>query len=137
MREIKFRAWDKEKEEMLFNGKEYELRCLGEPSKDINWIPIISPHANTDRFELQQYTGLHDKNGNEIYEGDILQTIVDHTRTDVFLSKFEVYWDTYMARFRKRRDDGTLFNFYAGAEAFKEVIGNIYENPELSEEVKE
>jgi len=114
MREIKFRAWDTKEKEM------------------IDLEPNMS-YGDYRNFELMQYTGLKDKKGKEIYEGDILRynyfgrdkrkkvnyeyTTVKWDTTYTGFSPFSEIWGYGLARF----DD-----FYEW-----EVIGNIYENPEL------
>lgn len=88
--------------------------------------------AYPDEVELMQSTGLTDKNGKEIFEGDILSIETDEEKV-----KVEVSWDNKHALFvfeSKKYDEreslGELFedNTYP----FK-IIGNVYENPELAE----
>lgn len=108
MREIKFRAYDKEREcikdviNIDFNTN--KIYCVGDYTFLYN-----------GKFELMQYTGLKDKNGVEIYEGDII-------KGGIYLS-YEVKWDFGECG----------WNIGTGVQHNYEVIGNIYENPELLE----
>ena len=124
MREIKFRAWDKVKNKML-NIKKVEWHATDGFYSHVNGI---SCHANKDII-LMQYTGLKDKNGKEIYEGDI----VKYTMRDNFggeTGTSVVRWNDNCCGFRPFSCDYEL-----DKREFEiiEIIGNIYENPELIE----
>jgi len=116
MREIKFRAWDKE-EKSLITGDDNQGSIFGEEGG------YFDLREEPNRYELMQFTGLKDKNGKEIYEGDILNL----PKTSYHLSfKVEVVFqdgsfvgDSFLAK-----DLGEL-------ASKSEIIGNIYENPEL------
>lgn len=77
-----------------------------------------------------QHTGLKDKNGKEIYEGDIL--------IDSLGWVFTVEWDTDNARFlgRHAKPRGDTYICYVGREPKAEIIGSIFDNPELLQEVE-
>lgn len=112
MREIKFRAWDTV-------DKDFWQGILLLPDMPIMYFP---PKFKQNEHPLvwQQYTGLKDKNGKEIYEGDILQN-----RNGVFS---EVKWDLEQSRWLS-------LSFGMTQKAIQRdklfIIGNIYENPEL------
>jgi hypothetical protein len=106
MREIKFRAWD------VVDGEMWEWPSLVQSGFKI----LVDP-----AYKIMQYTGLKDKNGKEIYEGDVLRS----PKTE---DVGPVVWDEL--------DTGPGFIWrhpmmYMGQMDECEVIGNIYVNPEL------
>ncbi|XOS93835.1 YopX family protein [Brevibacillus laterosporus] len=110
MREIKFRAWDKEDKYML----DWVLIKL-----DVEYS--INQLLEMNRFEMMQFTGLHDKNGMEIYEGDIVLGRSEPATGTVEFSYGSIIVDWHGPDIDDLRD----------YHEFLEVIGNIYENPEL------
>lgn len=131
MREIKFRAWDTEKKEWLF-GYEYpslggfsmfgEVMMMGEYAELLsNYFP-----QRIKDIELMQYTGLKDKNGKEIYEGDVIEYEDQWWSRDGDNNREEVKWND---------ENASYAHFAAGDWTVGpdevEVIGNMYENPEL------
>ena len=138
MREIKFRMWDKERKEMkflpyIYFGSDGEIAFI--PSKDWSYIDDYPRNGGKDIFSVMQFTGLFDKNGKEIYEGDVviehstIPTTLENPSGKVLYYKdycgfvFQYYSDVYK-QWYVRRLEGEMAKKY-------EVIGNIYENPEL------
>lgn len=126
MREIKFRSWDTYNKEML------EVQEL-DYADSYNGQPMIRTTMYNDYFDtedmiLMQYTGLKDKNGVEIYEGDIVRILGGEYKQGFY------EWDEKVC-IKDFIYDG--FNLMMtvnqiGNEAL-EVIGNIYDNPEMLE----
>ena len=108
-REIKFRAYSKCTEKM----SDWDF---------IHSVRNLHKLLTLDHVEIMQFTGLVDKNGREIYEGDIVKHL--HS-ADTCIVMFEKETAMFLAR---EVGDETL-GF--GIEDVTEVIGNIYENPEL------
>ena len=142
MREIKFRAWNGE---LLSVFDDIMNITLGETIVHFQDKETEAAFAY-DSVILMQYTGLKDKNGKSIYEGDIL----DLHSTVNGVNLFEVYYNEPQARFSikyytSRMQERGLEYEYSVSDFFKpcefsgevdfEIIGNIYENPELLEDV--
>jgi len=124
MREIKFRAWDK-KRKFIFRVTELVWDFLSKVEiKDRTTGFVLKEND----YDLMQYTGLKDKNGKEIYEGDILS--YGMWSDDKGSCIYKVYWNEEDALFdtldlRHNQEMTHVETFGA------EIIGNIYENPEL------
>lgn len=134
MRKVKYRVWDKRNNRMMmpkdfatirpvidFNGN------LGimDTYKHWHWHGIVPE----DEYELMLFTGSHDKNEKEIFELDVV--LYDRNiHKDIDTAKFKVIWakDRYVLQEIKHKYyiEGVIWEMV-------EVIGNIYENPELLE----
>lgn len=128
MREIKFRAWVKDKKAI------FEVILINYVTKKVTYLLERVGHllsirdAKFNDVELMQYTGLKDKNNKEIYEGDIL-----------FESFGERYYKVvfenggFRAEFKGDFDEHSFDLIDVVAQGC-EIVGNIYENPELMED---
>ena len=117
-REIKFRVWDKERKGFLHqidisNGITYV---------DDFWYIEGGGALWEDRYTIQQYTGMLDKDGKEIYEGDIIRGLMDFGPAGFHERSAIVHWDI---------EKGYQWNYW---KLFSiKIEGNKFENPELLE----
>lgn len=128
-REIKFRVYDKKLKKYMTLKEYQDLHAI---EVETDGTLILSPRyrfmdsmmIDTDAFDVQEFTGLHDKNGKEIYEGDILPFTMYDLKTEYYYIVFR------NGEFEAINKQDTNFIWRS---AWKEstVIGNIYENPDL------
>jgi hypothetical protein len=126
MREIKFRAWDKENKKMM------KVSSLSLENKEIAVRENGTYHFfRMKNLELMQYTGLNDKNDKEIYEGDILFFRDENT-------KYVVVWQdaAFIIKSIEIRKYSEEMCWLDDTEICCEIVGNIYENKNLLEENK-
>ena len=128
MRTIKFRAWDESQQYMAYQG-----------TPDLEAIQSFMHHFGDKK--LMQFTGLHDKNGKEIYTGDILQL----KKLDGSVLLYKIFFVKGGFAFNTHQDDfykpQSEIYFYESTSDMQsssfictlEIIGNIFENPELLE----
>lgn len=124
MREIKFRAWDKTSNLMLdlLVFKDEEGCVLMQATEQ----PKTVYRNNPENVEIMQFTGLKDKNGKEVYEGDIIQTFKTEypSRKLIPHDVRTVVWGKIGFEFRKDGENGYV-NLYD--PEFLQVIGNTFE----------
>ncbi len=138
MRNTKYRAWDKSRKEWYREGcpemlTYYGFHLFGE-------CTLIEPPHSSDlpNLEITEFTGLLDKNGKEVYEGDVLKTPHFEHEGEIRYLYHEVQWSNKLHGWfalncgSRNENDGSpqLFVFsLSGIEI--EIIGNIFEHPEI------
>jgi uncharacterized phage protein (TIGR01671 family) len=122
---IKFRAWDIVEKRYWYSDK--QSTELGDALS--RWF------TNPDRYKIQQFTGLKDKNGREIYKGDILKFAFSTKLKTGIIHYHKVMWNERKAKWSLERTDekGKVHWIGLGKVDLNghEIVGTVYENPEL------
>ena len=125
MKEIRFRAWEKDYKYMNYKvmvgnvWDEENYQWVDPKRVDYECAPGWKHFDENSNIELMQYTGLKDKNGTEIYEGDIVLDKLNNEYGEVVFDEgcFLVLWQ-----------EGQNTVYQATREFYIEVVGNVYEN---------
>lgn len=134
-REIKFRVWDiKDKKFIPYQKDTYIEAVDGDVYEITSEGCCGGIEINKLRAEIMQFTGFKDKNGKEIYEGDIIKYVNE-------LYKVEFFRGSFFLKESKEYDSddselvyGIYFPDMSDLEHNCEIVGNIYENQELWDE---
>lgn len=142
MREIKFRAWDKQAQKMVYPKSVYKFEFDLLSEFDFKLMKMVDRYNVTDEegentfievFEavdadIMQYTGLKDVEGNEIYEGDVIEKeFLDFSNRDNFKGVVKFIDGSWFIENENKRTTYLLFS----ETDINCITGNIYENKEL------
>jgi uncharacterized phage protein (TIGR01671 family) len=132
--EFKFRAWNQF--EKCFYTKPFLISYTGLPfiyneeHRHIEDFDVVNPAMG---LIIQQYTGLKDKNGKKIYEGDILSSrqanFPVNTNYEIFIAEVKFGNGRFYANFRSGLYE--IVDLLAEQYTDLEIVGNVFENPEL------
>ena len=128
----KFRAWDSSKKEMFTDT--FAITESGQVVV-VEQESVASPpdYVFVEHLVVMQSTGLKDKNGKEIFEGDIVRMRNPRDRRQIGMFQVVRVANSPMLGLLDKKLTTEIFNLYEHMRNYYEIIGNIYENPELLE----
>ena len=139
MREVEFKAWDRVNKKWVEMTD--KITVFGEEGFIWDFIISFSAYnslvlsADDFGFNVVQYTGLKDKNGKKIFEGDIIKTDYanGYMKDEVFVCEWDSEFGCWQFNGRYDNKFGDWVDCSLGGGSYPEMIvaGNIYENPEL------
>lgn len=132
MREIKFRAWNKEENIMCYENEDFDADYWDGHYE--SHLEVINNSLKVDRYIFMQYTGLKDKNGKEIYEGDVLQDKDCIYKVIFEYGSFDGKIIEVLRNVGTQKEMTYQLSFIISDNDNIKVMGNIYENPELLED---
>ena len=131
---FKYRCWDKQIKKMRYG--DIQLSCSGLPftleatSEGLKVVDI-------DNIEIMQSTGIKDRNGKLIYEGDIVKYTSAPSKSNPeaipFTENYKIVWNETYGGYNTQRFNGVNCHCIATVQKQIEIVGNVYENPELLE----
>lgn len=127
-RDLKFRVWDIKRKKFFTVANIAFFKTGKLITTDTQFGPFLAYELSDTRCELNQYTGVNDKNGREVYEGDVVNIIESslyHSRSEVTFTG-SVQFDKCNAAFMVYSKDGKMYSL-TGQEVSCEIIGNVYE----------
>ncbi|MGG0610969.1 YopX family protein [Bacillus altitudinis] len=126
MREIKFRAFEKHSQRMFYN---VQSGIYMDPDEFESFNDILG----LARYKVMQLSGLKDKNGDEIYEGDFVKIISPYYGQEIIAT---VRYENSLASFVFETGEDRGYSRIDASFKDIEVVGNIYEDPDLLEEAR-
>ena len=128
----KYRAWSKLASRMYIVNGLYFDRGMVQYANNDNAIRFIK----LENIILMQSTGLHDKNGKEIFEGDVVRMRNPRDRRQIGMFQVVRVANSPMLGLLDKKLTTEIFNLYEHMRNYYEIVGNIHENPELLEVTK-